>query len=65
MSRQGGRGLSSLPGLFASRPISPSILLASFPHSFSASLSFSFYPVIYIVQSACSSSEPPLCKQRR
>lgn len=68
MSRQGRHGLSSLPGLFASRSITPSILFA--PRSLSSfilrrSVSFSFYPVIYIVRSVCGSSEPRLCKQSR
>lgn len=68
MSRQGRHGLSSLPGLFPSRSIAPSILSA--PRSPSSlilrhSVSFSFYPVIYIVGSVCGSSEPRLCKQSR
>lgn len=68
MSRQGRHGLSSLPGLFPSRSIAPSILFAPrSPSSFILrhSVSFSFYPVIYIVRSVCSSSEPRLCKQSR
>jgi len=59
MSRQGRRGLSSLPGLFASTSICPAILSAPLPRSSSAS----FYPVIYIVRKV--SSESPLCKQSR